>query len=250
MDKLWVGSSDEFFQGLFSYLKRRFYVKLSAFPFMQETTGIAIYHETIVALECVHEVLRKIENGSAPTREDYEFALREKNEERAQAILDFYKKLALVHDNEFNAFKDFRHYYYFDKTISNFSIFLDQYNKNVGLHSDQYLELSSLWTQKKFDSDKLFKFIEYYQAQLSLGLSGNDSILKDIKAQNDLYETLIRDYDELVSCVKSVGVSVIDIILPSNLRTYESYPELLSPRALMKLVRLLEAAFRHEDGIL
>lgn len=249
MDKLWVGSSDEFFHGLFSYLKRRFNVKLSAFPFMQENTGIAIYHETIVALECVHEVLRKIENGSAPTREDYEFALREKNEERAQAILDFYKKLALVDDNEFNAFKDFRHYYYFDKTISNFSIFLGQYNKNVGSHSDQYLELSSLWAQKKFDPDKLFKFIEYYQAQLSLGLSGNDSILKDIEAHNDLYETLIRDYDELVSRVKSVGVSVIDIILPSNLRTFENNPELLSPRALMKLVRLLEAAFRHDEGI-
>ena len=249
MKRLWSGSSDEFFQEFFTYLKRRFNVKLSAFPFIQKTTGIAIYHETIVALECVHEVLRKIENSSAPTREDYEFALREKNEERAQAILDFYKKLALVDGDQSDAFQDFRHYYYFDNVISNYSIFLDQYNKNVSPHSDQFFKLSSLWNEKKFDSDNLFKFIEHYQAQLSLGLGGNNYIQKDIAIQDRLYETLMRDYDELVSRVKSVGVSVIDIILPSNLRMYEGYSELFSPSALTNLVRHLEAAFRNDEGI-
>ena len=93
VDKLWVGSSDEFFQGLFTYLKNKFQIKMTTFSVIQKNTAISIYHETIVALEGVHEVLRKIENGSAPTREDYENSIKNEDETRSLAISNFYKKL-------------------------------------------------------------------------------------------------------------------------------------------------------------
>jgi hypothetical protein len=76
-----------------------------------------------VALENVHEVLRKIENSAAPTREDYEKACNENNEKRKQDIIDFYKKLVLLNDQEFDAFQNFRRHYWFDSTISRYSVF-------------------------------------------------------------------------------------------------------------------------------
>jgi hypothetical protein len=69
---------------------------MAALSVMQKNTAVCIYHETIVALESIHEVLRKIENGSAPTREDYENAIKNQDETESLAISDFYKKLALV----------------------------------------------------------------------------------------------------------------------------------------------------------
>ena len=95
LEKLWAGSDDAFFEAVFAYLKRKFEVRFTAFVAMQNNTEKAIYRESILALEGVHEVLRKIENSSAPTREDYAKACNENNEKRKQDIIDFYKKLAL-----------------------------------------------------------------------------------------------------------------------------------------------------------
>lgn len=250
MDKLWVGSSDEFFQGLFTYLKNKFQIKMTAFSAMQKNTAISIYHETIVALEGVHEVLRKIENGSAPTREDYENSIKNEDETRSLAISDFYKKLALVDQGEFDAFQNFRRHYYFDTAIRNYSVFLNEYSRNLGAERGEYFKVSSLWPQKNFDADKLFNFIESYQAQSSLRLIGNQDIQDDIATQNRLYKSVMQDYDDLVSRVKNIGVSVIDIFLPSNLRMYEEHSELLSPKGLMTVISHLEEAFKYNDGIL
>ncbi|MDO3664488.1 hypothetical protein [Acinetobacter higginsii] len=250
MNKLWVGSSNEFFQGLFTYLKNKFQIKMTTLSVMQKNTAICIYHETIVALESVHEVLRKIENGSAPTREDYENAIKNEDETGSLAISDFYKKLALVDQGEFDAFQNFRSHYYFDTTISNYSVFLNEYSKNMGCEYGEYFELSSLWTKKNFDADKLFKFIESYQAQTSLGLITAKDIPDEIASQNRIYETLIEDYDDLVSRIRNIGVSVVDIFLPSNLKRYEGDSELFSSRELMIVIHRLEQALRQEDGIL
>lgn len=249
MDKLWVGSSDEFFQGLFTYLKNKFQIKMPTLSAMKKNTAVSIYHETIVALESVHEVIRKIENGSAPTREDYENAIENKDEKGSLAILDFYKKLALLNSDESEAFQNFRRHYYFDTAIRNYSFFLNEYSKNLGAERGEYFKVSSLWPQKNFDADKLFNFIESYQAQSSVGLIGNQDIQDDIATQNRLYKRLMQDYDDLVSRVKNIGVSVIDIFLPSNLRMYEEHSELLSPKGLMTVISHLEEAFKNNDGI-
>lgn len=114
---------------------------MTTFSVIQKNTAISIYHETIVALEGVHEVLRKIENGSAPTREDYENSIKNEDETRSLAISNFYKKLALVDQGEFDAFQNFRRHYYFDTTISKYSVFLNEYSKNMGCEYGEYFEL-------------------------------------------------------------------------------------------------------------
>lgn len=223
---------------------------MTTFSVIQKNTAISIYHETIVALEGVHEVLRKIENGSAPTREDYENSIKNEDETRSLAISNFYKKLALVDQGEFDAFQNFRRHYYFDTTISKYSVFLNEYSKNMGCEYGEYFELSSLWTKKNFDADKLFKFVESYQAQSFLGLITARDIPDEIASQNRIYETLIQDYDDLVSRIRNIGVSVVDIFLPSDLKRYDGDSELFSSSELMIVIHHLEQAFRQEDGIL
>lgn len=278
MQKIWSGSDDAFFQGLFAYLKRKFEVRFSVVMAMQKNTEKSIYLESIVALEGVHEVLRKIENSSAPTREDYEKACNESNQERKQEIIDFYKKLALLNDREFAAFQNFRRYYYFDSVISRYSVFLDDYtnpnldedkNKDKNGETDQtseidhhpkisphkFSELLRVWNQKNFDANEVFYFIEAYQAILSESSPSTKDdryrwIRESIHQQNSMYEKLIRDYDVLIDNVKQIGVSVLDVIVPCSLRSYEHRPEFLSTELLSKVVCELEDAFRYNDGIL
>ncbi|NNP67199.1 hypothetical protein [Acinetobacter sp. Ac_5812] len=272
MEKLWVGSDDVFFQAVFAYLKRKFEVRFTALAAMQNNTEKSIYHESIVALENVHEVLRKIENSAAPTREDYEKACKENNEKQKQDIIDFYKKLVILNDQEFDAFQNFRRHYWFDSTISRYSVFLDEYlvldadedrrseiiRSDKGEQKKSFDKLSRVaraWEQQRFDANNLFQFIEGYQAMLSLSSLPTDhrryqSIKESIDQQNDLYVKLVGAYEDLTATVQQIGVSVVDIIVPYNLRSYESRPEFLSTELFAKVVLKLEEAFRHDDGIL
>ena len=146
MKKQWAGSDEVFFQNLFAYLKAKFPYRLSAASAGQNNTGLTIYKETIVALEQIHEVLRKIENGSAPNRDDYEDAVQKNNEDKIQEIIDFYKKLALVQQLDAKtAFSNFYQSYYWDPLIAGYSHFLDK-------HSEPYEQFSSsaTWNQKTF----------------------------------------------------------------------------------------------------
>ncbi|MCH7290179.1 hypothetical protein MMP65_01665 [Acinetobacter sp. ANC 3926] len=272
MEKLWVGSDDAFFQAVFAYLKRKFEVRITAFPAMQNNTEKSIYHESMVALESVHEVLRKIENSAAPTREDYEKACNENNEKQKQDIIDFYKKLALLDDREFNAFQNFRRHYHFDAVINRYSAFLDEYvilDVEEDRHSkidggdktaqkkfyDKLSRVARAWEQPKFDANKLFQFIEGYQAMLSLSSPPKDQrryqrIKDSIDEQNDLCEKLLRDYDDLTAAVPQIGVSLVDIIVPYSLRSYGARSESLSTELLTKVIAQLEFAFKQDDGIL
>ncbi len=278
LEKLWAGSDDAFFEAVFAYLKRKFEVRFTAFVAMQNNTEKSIYRESIVALEGVHEVLRKIENSSAPTREDYAKACNENNDKRKQDIIDFYKKLALLNDLEFDAFHNFRRHYHFDSVINRYSAFLDDYtnpnidedkNKDKNGETDQVSEIDQhpkisphkfsgllrAWNQNNFNANEVFYFIEAYQAMLSESSPSTEDdryrwIRESIHQQNSMYEKLIRDYDSLVDNVKQIGVSVLDVIVPCSLRSYEHRPEFLSTELLSKVVGELENAFRYDDGIL
>ena len=272
VEKLWAGSDDAFFQAVFAYLKRKFEVRLTAVTAMQNNTERSIYLESIVALENVHEVLRKIENSSAPTREDYAKACKENNEKRQQDIIDFYKKLALLNDREFDAFQNFRRHYHFDAVINRYSAFLDEYvilDVDEDQHSkidgddktaknksyDKLSRAARAWEQPKFDANKLFQFIEGYQAMLSLSSPLTDQrryqgIKDSIDQQNSLYEKLLRDYDDLTAAVPQIGVSLVDIIVPYSLKSYGSHSESLSTERLTKVIAQLESAFTQDDGIL
>lgn len=236
MIKLWVGADDEFFQEMFAYLKRKFYVKLSALGPVQKFTTIAIYHETIVALESVHAVLRKIENGAAPTRENYDLAVKQQNEKRVQEIIDFYKRLALLNDDEFDAFNHFCVYYDFDPMLARYVTFLTQYDS--GQFKQDVWRAKRTWMLESFNATAVFTFIERYQAELCRPIPANNPAFQaQFDRQNRLYEDLLLDYDKLIDQAKNIGVCVVDIIVPSKF-DHEPYDQALLPKIIIELERL------------
>lgn len=246
MRKLWSGTDEVFFQNLFAYLKRKFPYRLSAMELMQKDTSVNIYHETIVVLEQIHEVLRKIGDGSAPDQDDYENAVKTGNNDQVQEIIEFYKKLALIPNSESStAFKNFYRMYYGDTLIRNYSYFLEQYD-------DLYEEFrrSNTWTPQTFQKDRVFKFIEAYQASLLQEKVLSSSIQEDIERQNQLYDQLMRDYDELVQRNVKIGVSVFDIVLPGGLISSGTTREMSSRSFLFEVISSLNHAFKNNDAIL
>lgn len=230
----WLGDSEDFYSKLFAYLKRKFPYRFKAFQLIgQNATDVSIYHETIVALEQVHEVLRKIANRSAPTRDDYETALKNNNAEQAQSIIDFYQKLIDVAGPELcDAYKTFNRNYYWDSLLAHYVRFVDE---NFPL----YEKFLSSWNSKKntLDIDSFFLFIEVYQVALDLKEGEISSSLKQvIQDQNDAYNRLIANYDELSSRGEQVGVSVFDIILPKDI--------------FFNVVHDLESEFKYDDSVL
>lgn len=242
-----MGNDEEFFQNLFIYLKGKFPYKLSALENMQKNIQLNIYHETIVALEQVHEVLRQVEKGIAPTREDYEKAVKDENHDRQQEIRSFYQKLFLVSSSPSPklaiAFDDFLDHYYWDSIIQRYKLFIQQ-NQNL------YAEFNELrvWDSQKFQEDKIFKFIEKYQ----LSLLEEDTLPKiiqdNIANQNQQYETLIQDYDELTSRNVKIGVSLFDVAISSFLRIEDDGS--FSIGDLFEVFRRLEDFLIKNDAIL
>lgn len=246
MKKQWAGSDEVFFQNLFAYLKEKFPYKLSAMEPGQNNTGLTIYKETIVALEQIHEVLRKIENGSAPNRDDYENAVQKNNEEKVQEIIDFYKKLALVQQVDAKtAFSNFCRSYYWDPLIAGYSHFLDQ-------HSEPYEQFSSsaTWNQKTFKKDVVFGFVEAYQASVLQIAELPEHLKVRVELYDQRYERLMADFDGLVERNLKIGVSVFDITLPGSLLSVGSTKETSSPSFLFKVDRYLQADFEANDAIL
>lgn len=230
----WLGDSEDFYSKLFAYLKRKFPYRFKAFQLIgQNATDVSIYHETIVALEQVHEVLRKITNRSAPTRDDYETALKNNNAEQAQSIIDFYQKLIDVAGPELcDAYKIFNRNYYWDSLLAHYVRFVDE---NFPL----YEKFLSSWNSKKntLDIDSFFSFIEVYQVALDLKEGEISSSLNQvIQDQNEAYNRLIANYDELLSSGEQVGVSVFDIILPKDI--------------FFNVVYDLESEFKYNDSVL
>ncbi|MDM1721363.1 hypothetical protein [Acinetobacter towneri] len=246
MKKQWVGSDEEFFQNLFAYLKAKFPYKLSAMEPGQNNTGLTIYKETIVALEQIHEVLRKIENGSAPNRDDYEDAVQKNNEEKVQEIIDFYKKLALVQQLDAKtAFYNFCRSYYWDPLIASYAHFLDK-------HSELYEQFSSstTWNQKTFKKDVVFGFIEAYQVSVLQIAELPEHLKVRVELYDQRYERLMADFDGLVERNLKIGVSVFDITLLGSLLSEESTKNDSPPSFLFKVDRYLQADFEANDAIL
>jgi len=230
----WLGDTEDFYSNLFAYLKRKFPHRFKAFQLIgQNATDVSIYHETIVALEQVHQVLRKIANRSAPTRDKYETALKNNDAEQAQSIIDFYQKLIDVAGPELcDAYKTFNRNYYWDSLLAHYVRFVDE---NFPL----YEKFLSSWNSKKntLDIESFFLFIEVYQVALDLQRGGISSSLKQvIQDQNDAYNRLVADYDELVRSGEQVGVSVFDITLPKDI--------------FFDVVRGLESTFKYDYSIL
>lgn len=240
-----MGNDEEFFRNLFIYLKGKFPYKLSALENMQKNIQLSIYHETIVALEQVHEVLRQVEKGIAPTREDYEKAVKDGNHDQQQEIRSFYQKLFLVSSSSelATAFDDFLDHYYWDSIIQRYRLFIQK-------NQDLYAEFNELrvWDSQKFQEDKLFKFIEKYQLSLLKEDTLPKRIRDDLIEQNQQYETLIQDYDELTRRNVKIGVSLFDVAISSFLRIEDDGS--FSIGDLFEVFKILENFLRKNDAIL
>lgn len=246
MIKDWAGNDDEFFKNLFAYLKEKFSTELPSLQYMQTNTKVSIYHETIVALEDVHTVLRKIENDSFYKRADYEKALKG-DEKKVQEIIDFYKKLAFLNKAESSfAFNGFNDHYHWDSFILKYSAFVRQ--SECKLYDE--FKSASTWDKKSFSPDKIFGFVAAYKKFALEYEHTSESILEDISKQNELYKILIENYNELLSQNIKIGVSVFDVVLPSRLKKREDGNGYMSTDYLQDFINHLELVFSKDNGIL
>jgi len=207
---------DEFCEGLFTYLKAKFRLRLAPVSHMQKFNNLYIYHETILALESLHGALLKIENGSAPTRSDYDKTKATNDLEVQSGIIEFYKKLVLIDETQYEAFLKFSGNYIFDSLISSYSSYL----------FDQREKLSkkpSNWKVETFQAETVFKYAEEYERQVKDGKWSHPQLTQNEEVQQNLvHKQLMDDYDYLVQKIyRLVQVLLKLSCLPSCLEKIE-----------------------------
>lgn len=249
----WLDDTDAFYDGCFSYLKAKFPNKRPKILGGEKYPEQPIYNETVVALELIHHVLRRIEDRSAYTRKDYEDA--QGNDDLKIKIINFYKVLALnTSDDMANAFQNFAKHYYWDSRIYNYKKFLQS---PAGL---QDLDFSDpmMWSVEKFDTGIFFDFLDRYSAFLeSASTKENDEFKKSdwlnrkIDEQNRIYENLLFSYDQLVTEKIRFGICVFDVRFPIQLEDgFNNYQFISSAKFLGDFARYMGSEFAQDDGVL
>lgn len=249
MNKQWMGHTEAFYKECFIYLKAKFSNKRPKAMGGEIYTEQPIYNETIVALEQIHNVLTKIENGSAYTREDYDDSVIKKDADKTKEIIDFFKVLGLTSSDEMaSAFDNFHKYYYWDSKIYRYKNFL---------HSWDLTErnMSSLET---FDAKKIFNFLDRYKSSVDSSpiLSHEekqkaDWINEKIAEQNTNYERLLSSYDDLLDQKVKFGVSVFDVYLPSSLNDLsDPNVRFFSSKFVAEFGCYMDREFGGDDGVL
>ena len=255
MNKQWMGHTEAFYKECFIYLKAKFSNKRPKAVGSEIYTEQPIYNETIVALEQIHNVLTKIENGSAYTREDYEDSVIKKEVDKTKEIIDFFKVLGLSSSDEMaSAFDNFHKYYYWDSKIYRYKKFL---HSSEEMKDWDRTELK-MWSLEKFDATKFFDFLDRYKnfVDSSLVLSDeegqkSDLINERIVEQNANYERLLSSYNNLLDQKVKFGVSVFDVNLPSSLNDL-SDPDVrfFSSKFVAEFARYMDREFSGDDGVL
>ncbi|RLL44819.1 hypothetical protein D9K79_09500, partial [Acinetobacter cumulans] len=249
----WLDDTDAFYDGCFSYLKAKFPNKRPKILGGEKYTEQPIYNETVVALEQIHHVLRRIEDRSAYTRKDYEDA--QGNDDLKIKIINFYKVLALnTSDDMANAFQNFAKHYYWDSRIYNYKKFLQS---PAGLQDLDFFD-SKMWSVEKFDAGTFFDFLDRYSAFLeSASTTENDEFKKSdwlhrkIAEQNRIYENLLTSYDQLLKQKVKFGICVFDVCLPIQLEDgIHNYQSIFSAKFLGDFGRYMDSEFAQDDGVL
>lgn len=235
---------DEFCEGLFTYLKANFRLRLSPVNNMQKFNNLYIYHETILALENLHGTLLKIENHSAPTRSDYDKAKAMNDLEVQSEIVEFYKKLVLIEGAHHEAFLKFSENYIFDSLISNYSSYYFNQRDKLSIKP-------AAWQVETFQAEIVFKYVEEYERQVEgRELSISPSIHDEETQQNFIHEKLIDDYSYLLQKNIQIGSSVIEIKLPSKLLMADRVDESWSGGLFAKVIQRLQYYFEDDNAIL
>lgn len=274
--KQWLKDDEEFFEQWFAYLKEKFSMEVPDLFHMQKNTGQAIYNETIVALENLHKVLRKIENGSFYKRADYEKAKQINDASKIQEITDFYQGLFFLRNEKLKfAFSRFNEFYDWDSSVTQFFRFIKIIEDN-----DNFEELwaTNVKSEKQINLDKVFAFVNEYlnfvqkaesfsqeikkseknplgisnteikETSDSLKISVNEFVLDQINYQNKIYRLLNESFGRLQS--QKIGICVFDIILPSRLKSEEFNSNHMSTSFLRRFLDSLEFVFCKDDGVL
>lgn len=236
---------DEFCEGLFTYLKANFRLRLSPVNNMQKFNNLYIYHETILALESLHGTLLKIENRSAPTRSDYDKAKAANDLEVQSEVVEFYKKLTLVDEKQHEAFLKFRENYIFDSLISSYSSYFFDQRERISTKP-------SNWKVETFQAETVFTYVEEYERQVEEGKFSIPHSIQDEEAeQNLVHKQLVEDYDYLVQKNIQIGSSIIEIKLPSKLLIAKDKDgDSWSGVILAKVIQRLQYYFEGDNGIL
>lgn len=236
---------DEFCEGLFTYLKENFRLRLSPVNNMQKFNNLYIYHETILALESLHGTLLKIENRSAPTRSDYDKAKAANDLEVQSEVVEFYKKLTLVDEKQHEAFLKFRENYIFDSLISSYSSYFFDQRERISTKP-------SNWKVETFQAETVFTYVEEYERQVEEGKFSIPHSIQDEEAeQNLVHKQLVEDYDYLVQKNIQIGSSIIEIKLPSKLLIAKDKDgDSWSGVILAKVIQRLQYYFEGDNGIL
>lgn len=236
---------DEFCEGLFTYLKAKFRLRLSPVNNMQKFNNLYIYHETILALESLHGTLLKIENRSAPTRSDYDKAKATNDLEVQSEVVEFYKKLILVDEKQHEAFLKFRENYIFDSLMSSYSSYFFDQRETINTKP-------SNWKVEAFQAETVFKYVEEYERQVEEGKFSIPHSIQDEEAeQNLVHKQLVEDYDYLVQKNIQIGSSIIEIKLPSKLLMAKNKSdESWSGDLLAKVIQRLQRYFENDNAIL
>lgn len=247
MIELWSDASEDFYDHFFTYLKAKFTNEAPVFSDEQKSTNVCIYHETIVALEQVHRILRAIENGSAYTREDFKKAVEKNDEQKTQLIINFYKQLALAENLKYRReFIAFSSNYYFDARIASYIIFLE----SVDTELLENFSAASLWNEKNFKPDSVFDFISAYKNWLDEG-GGMPSLLQEeVDQQNNQARDLKKCVEDLIKSKAKIGVSQFDIKVPTSLKISSEKNDELNLSEFRHFMDLLHGNFRWDDGIL
>lgn len=255
MNKQWMGQTDAFYKECFIYLRAKFPNKRPKAVGGEIYTEQPIYNETIVTLEQIHNVLTKIENGSAYTREDYEDSVIKKDVDKTKEIIDFFKVLGLsAFDEMASAFVNFHKYYYWDSKIYCYKKFLHSSEEM----QDWDLTERNMWSLEKFDATKFFDFLDRYRSFVDSFpvLSDeeeqkSDWINEKIVKQNATYGRLLSSYNDLLDQKVKFGVSVFDVYLPSSLNDV-SDPKVgvVSSRFVAESGRYMDREFGGDDGVL
>lgn len=189
--KQWLKDDEEFFEQWFAYLKEKFSMEVPDLFHMQKNTGQAIYNETIVALENLHKVLRKIENGSFYKRADYEKAKQINDASKIQEITDFYQGLFFLRNEKLKfAFSRFNEFYDWDSSVTQFFRFIKIIEDN-----DNFEELwaTNVKSEKQINLDKVFAFVNEYLNFVQKAESFSQEIKKSEKNPLGISNTEIKE---------------------------------------------------------
>lgn len=280
--KQWLKDDEEFFEQLFAYLKEKFSSEVPNSFHMQKNTGQAIYNETIVALENLYKVLRKIENGSFYKRADFEKAKKEGDKDKIQEIANFYQGLLFFRNEKLKyALSATKEFYVWDYDVTRYFRFIE-----TKVVREQFNEFwtSKAESEKSINLDKVFDFVNEYlnyvqesvHAELlpteeksieenvkqSTDLQDKRNELKanpknmakskgvfiQIENQNKIYELLNESFGRIKK--QKIGICVFDITLPSRFKFEENNPRIMSAIFIRKLLDDLEFWFSRDEGVL